>query len=307
MYYIHSIVSITHQDSFRRDNVYESLTPITEESELITPNYKDFIPPAALRRLSPVLRVGLTASIECKNEVQKEFDAIIVGTALGCLKDTEKFLTTILTTTSSVLSPTAFIQSTHNTIGGQISLGLKNHAYNMTHTQNSLSFEVSLLDAILCIEEGKKNVLVGAADEKIDFLEAVQPGLIPNDYPLSSGGSFFVLSPKKNNSGTGIKALHTSFNPKELGIEIKSFLKGEGLELKEIDLILHSNSREISEIEGVNCLDYLQYTGVHYSASAFAVHIAHDYLETEKKKYSIVVNDMCNGYLGLILVVKHEA
>jgi hypothetical protein len=307
MYYIHSIASITHQDSFRKDNVYESLTPITEESELITPNYKDFIPPAALRRLSPVLRIGLTAAIECKNEVQKEFDAIIVGTALGCLKDTEKFLTTILTTTSSVLSPTAFIQSTHNTIGGQISLGLKNHAYNMTHTQNSLSFEVSLLDAIMCIEEGKKNVLVGAADEKIDFLKTVQPGLMPNDYPLSSGGSFFSLSKEKNNSGIAIKALYSSFNPKEIDIEIKSFLKGEGLELKEIDLILHSNSRKITETEDIQCLDYLKYTGVHYSASAFAVHIAHDYLKTENKKYSIVVNDMCKGCLGLILVARYEA
>jgi hypothetical protein len=307
MYYIHSIASITYQDSFRKGNVYESLTPITEESELITPNYKEFIPPAVLRRMSPVLRIGLAASIECKNEIKKEFDAIIVGTALGCLKDTEKFLVTIHTTTSSVLSPTAFIQSTHNTIGGQISLGLKNHAYNMTHTQNNLSFEISVLDAILCIQEGKKNVLVGAADEKIDFLKMVQPGLIPKHYPLSSGGSFFALSKEKNNSGIGIKSLYTSFNSKELDVELKSFVKDEGLDLKEIDLILHSNSRKISEIKGINCMDYLNYTGVHYTASAFAVHIAHDYLEAKNKNYSIVVNDMCKGSLGLILLARYEA
>ena len=187
MYYIHSISSITHQDSFRTKNVCDHLTILEGESDIVAPDFKEFIPPASLRRLSPVLRMGLAASIECKNQIETDFDAIVVGTGLGCLKDTEKFLSTFLTSTSDFVSPTAFIQSTHNTIGGQISLGLGNHAYNMTHTQNNLSFEVSLLDAMMLINEGKKNVLVGAADEKIDFLKEVQPTLIPDVFPLSSG------------------------------------------------------------------------------------------------------------------------
>jgi hypothetical protein len=54
-------------------------------------------------------------------------------------------------------------------------------------------------------------------------------------------------------------------------------------------------------------MDYLNYTGVHYTASAFAVHIAHDYLEAKNKNYSIVVNDMCKGSLGLILLARYEA
>ena len=307
MLYIHSIASITYQDSFRKNNVYASLEAITDESELIAPNYKEFIPPAALRRLSPVLRIGLTASIECKNDVGKKFDAIIVGTGLGCLKDTEKFLVTIHTTTGSMLSPTAFIQSTHNTVGGQISLGLKNHAYNMTHTQNNLSFEISLIDGMLCIKEGKKNVLVGAADEKIEFLKLMQPDLIPNHYPLSSGASFFAISPKKNSSGIGIKAVHTCYDSVKISATIMSFIKSEGLTLKEIDLVLHSNSNNLSAFENVHCLNYLQYTGINYSASAFAVHIAHDYLASQNKTYAIVVNDMCKTSLGLILVAKYEA
>ena len=45
----------------------------------------------------------------------------------------------------------------------------------MTHTQNALSFEVSLIDAILLLKEDKENVLLGAADEKIEFLKNLQP------------------------------------------------------------------------------------------------------------------------------------
>ena len=270
----------------------------------IIPAAAEFIPGAALRRLSPVLRIGLTTSIECKNKVGKDFDAISVGTALGCLKDTEKFLNTFLTSTSDFLSPTAFIQSTHNTIGGQISLGLGNHAYNMTHTQNNVSFEVALLDGMMCINEGKENVLVGAADENIKFLELIQPSLISDKYPLSTGGSFFAFSNHK--SAIGVKAVQVNFNSKNTENELNAFLKENNLSKNQIDVILHSNSA-ISTLENQENIDYLQYSGLHYSASSFALHIAHDNLKYSDKKTAIIVNDMCAGKTGFMLLIKDEA
>ena len=302
MYYIHSIASISHQDSFQNPNVYAALQKLGNESEVVSPNYKEYIPPASLRRLSPVLRMGLTASVECQKNVEKEFDAISVGTALGCLKDTEKFLTTFHTSTSDFLSPTAFIQSTHNTIGGQISLGLKNHAYNMTHTQNNLSFEVALLDALMCINEGKQNVLVGSADEKIDFLEHVQPALIPANYPLTSGASFFVVSPDKNETAIGVRDVYTNFNVDNINDDITTFLSKHSLTPNDLDIVLHSGA--LSFETKAATLNYLEYSGMHYSAPAFAMHIAHDYLKAESKRFALVVNDMCTGTLGLTLVEK---
>lgn len=304
MYYIHAIASITHQNTFRVDNIMEELTPLTDESALVSPNYKEFIPGAALRRLSPVLRIGLTTSIECKNKVDKDFDAISVGTALGCLKDTEKFLNTFLTSTSDFLSPTAFIQSTHNTIGGQISLGLGNHAYNMTHTQNNVSFEVALLDGIMCINEGKENVLVGAADEHIKFLELIQPSLISDKYPLSTGASFFAFSNHK--SDIGVKAVKVNFNSTNVDNELSTFLKENNLSKEQIDIVLHSNS-DVKLSENQEGIDYLQYSGLHYSASSFALHVAHDHLKNSDKKTAVVVNDMCAGKTGFMLVIKDEA
>lgn len=300
--YIHTIASISHQDSFRNSNVYAALKKIDAETDVVAPDYKEFVPPAALRRLSPVLRMGLTTAVECQNNTSTPFDAISVGTALGCLRDTERFLVTIHTSTSDTLSPTAFIQSTHNTIGGQISLGLGNHAYNMTHTQNGLSFEVALLDALLCLNEGKKNVLVGAAEEKIDFLENLRPSLIPDNYPLSSGATFMALSYNKNNSGIGIKSVDISYNDELNEDAIHAFLADNDITLNDIDLILHSDQLPIeTEAETIN---YLTYTGMHYSASAFAVHVAHDYLANSDKKHVLILNSLCKGRSGMMLVEK---
>ena len=242
--------------------------------------------------------------MECKNVVEKDFDAIVVGTALGCLKDTEKFLNTFITSTSDFLSPTAFIQSTHNTIGGQISLGLNNHAYNMTHTQNNLSFEVSLIDAILCMKDGKENVLVGAAEEKIAFLELVQPKLISDNYPLASGASFFAVSKDSQKSNVAIQAVDTNFDCNNIDVEIVAFLKKENLVPENIDLLLTSGTELNDASFSCDNVNYLNYTGLYYSASAFATHIAHDFLKNNDAEYALVVNDLCQGNLGLILLKK---
>ncbi len=304
MYYIHSIASISHQDSFNVSNVCSKLEKLGQESEVIAPNYKEYVPPASLRRLSPVLRMGLTASIECQNNTEKEFDAISVGTALGCLRDTEKFLVTFHTATSDFLSPTAFIQSTHNTIGGQISLGLKNHAYNMTHTQNNVSFEVALMDALMCIDEGKKQVLVGSADEQIPFLELMQPNLIPDNYPLTSGASFFVISPEASSASVCVQAVAVRFNPTDKTGEIEQFLANQQLTLNDIELALYADQLPVETNEKTETLNFLEYSGLHYSASAFAMHIAHDSLKHSDKRYALIINDMCSDKLGITLLSK---
>ena len=303
MYYIQTISSISNQDSFRNEDVFSSLRKFDAENDVVAPDYKEFIPRNSLRRLSPILRMGLTCAIECQKEIDGEFDSIVVGTALGCLKDTEKFLTTFITSTSDFLSPTAFIQSTHNTIGGQISLGLNNHAYNMTHTQNNLSFEVSLIDAILCLNDGKNNVLVGAAEEKIDFLEKLKPSLIQQPSPLSSGASFFVVSNDKQSAKVGILKVEALFNVENIEDEINSFLKKQNIATDALDLVLHSGE-DLKGLEFKKALNFLDYSGLHYSASSFALHIGHDFLENNDAEYVLIINSLCSQKLGLILIKK---
>src|SRR6478736_199948 len=68
-----------------------------------------------------------------------------------------------------LLTPTAFIQSTHNTIGAQIALLLGCNGYNNAFVHRGFSFESALLDAALLIRENEAdNILVGAIDELTD-------------------------------------------------------------------------------------------------------------------------------------------
>lgn len=306
MYFIQHIESITHQDSFQKENIWNNLAPLTAENALISPDYKQYIPVAALRRLSTILRMGIAASKACQENVPHVFDAISVGTALGCLTDTEKFLLTINTVSGDILSPTAFIQSTHNTISGQISLDLKNHAYNMTHTQNALSFEVALKDGLLCADEGKQSVLVGAADEAIPFLDRLRGSLIETDHPFTSGATFLVLSHEKEQVLAGVQACEVFFSAGDLSTRIQEFLSANNCDLEHIDLVLEAKSELKSEAK--NHYSFTDYSGFYQSASAFAVHMAHDwFIEHPDQRNVLIVNNLESNKLGLTLICRNEA
>lgn len=306
MYFIQQIESITHQDSFQQENIWKNLAPLTAENALISPDYKQYIPVAALRRLSTILRMGIAASKACQEKVPVEFDAISVGTALGCLTDTEKFLLTINTVSGDILSPTAFIQSTHNTISGQISLDLKNHAYNMTHTQNALSFEVALKDGMLCADEGKKSVLVGAADEAIPFLERLRGTLVETEHPFTSGATFMVLSKEKDTALAAVQGCEVFYPAGDLHSRIDQFLRANNCNLEHIDLVLEAKSELKSEFK--NHHSFTDYSGFYQSASAFAVHMAHDWFKNHPDHRNVlIVNNLESNKLGLTLICRNEA
>ena len=139
--------------------------------KVIEPDYKTIIDAKLMRRMSRIVRIGLAAALQCVREAGLEnVDAITTGTAYGCMEDSEKFLKTIVEQDEQMLSPTSFIQSTHNTVAAQIALTLKCNNYNNTFVHRGFSFEHALTDAILLLHEGKaQNVLTGSADEMTDF------------------------------------------------------------------------------------------------------------------------------------------
>lgn len=128
------------------------------------------IPDAGLRRrMSRVIKSAVTTAVECVAGVENidSLDAIITSTGWGCLADSERFLRNIISDKEQLLNPTPFIQSTFNTVGGQIALLRHNHCYNVTYVNRSHSFEDALLDAMMRIADGEsQSVLVGAFDEQ---------------------------------------------------------------------------------------------------------------------------------------------
>ncbi|MBK5285682.1 MAG: beta-ketoacyl synthase chain length factor, partial [Bacteroidia bacterium] len=198
MYYITSSSSVSHQPTFRNKSFSKSISTLADGSSLIRPDYKESINSDMLRRMSEIIRMSISCALDCLMQSEiKQPEGIIVGSGLGCLYDTEKFLSNIINIKKGLIPPTSFIQSTHNAIAGQISLVLGNHNYNMTHTQNTISFEHALLDACLNLDEGKENILVGGADEYIKPLNAIANQLGYDNVLLTSGASFFVIAKKK--------------------------------------------------------------------------------------------------------------
>lgn len=297
--------SISCQNSFNNDDPFANMHKAEADSATKHPIYMEYIPPLKLRRLSSILRMTLTTTLNCISN-HKSIDGMIYTTALGCLNDTEKFLVEINNNIGKALSPTAFIQSTHNTISGQISLFLKNHSYNMTHSQLNLSFETGLMDCIngFCSDSNKKFMLLGAADEKIDCLDLLRPMLISSDYPLTELSSTFLIAPE-NELAQGdvfIDRVITNYSSKSI-LEV---LTENNLKLEDFDLVLHSNVKSINEISGVEELNYLEYFGINYSSNALATHFAFDFLKKTEAKKVLVLNNICPSSTGIICLGKIE-
>lgn len=197
------------------------------------PDYTDTIPAGQLRRMSRIIRMGLWAGRKALEQAGVSMpDAILTATALGANDDTEKFLRSF-SGTGTTGSPTPFIQSTHNALGGQLALALQCTSYNMTYTQRGASFESALEDAALLLAEGASAVLCGAAEEMTSFTAELmqRSGIVPPGKIPGEGTVFLVLfaAPSANSLGR-ITALITERSDAE-----KFVRRSEEL-LKSVDL-----------------------------------------------------------------------
>jgi len=128
---------------------------------------REFISPGEARRMGKLMKAATITSLKALKAAGIESpDAIITATAFGMLETSEKFMVDMLENGEETLSPTLFMQSTHNTLSSAIAIRTKCHGYNMTYSQGSDSLEWALRDARRLIETGKaKTVLVGYHDE----------------------------------------------------------------------------------------------------------------------------------------------
>ena len=128
---------------------------------------REFVTAGEARRMGKLMKAATITSMRALRQAGVERpDAIITATAYGMLETSERFLTDMVENGEEMLSPTLFMQSTHNTIGSALAIRLKCHGYNITYSQGSDSFRWALRDAKRLIETGKaKTVLVGQHDE----------------------------------------------------------------------------------------------------------------------------------------------
>ena len=131
----------------------------------LEPDYKQFFTPNESRRLGKILKRALLVSRQAMSESGGALpDAIITGTGLGCIENTEIFLDKLVREGEELLNPTHFMQSTHNTISSLIAIDAKCNAYNITYAHKGISFECALQDAFMQMKSAT-TALVGAHDE----------------------------------------------------------------------------------------------------------------------------------------------
>lgn len=272
--YIGKSACISYQNTILEEAL--ELLPINkmEEVKVIEPSYKDLIKPALLRRMSGVLKMGTYSAMNCLDGGEQQPEAIIVGTGLGCVRDTISFLDQTINNDEQTLAPTAFIQSTHNSIGGQIALLLQNYRYNMTMVQNSVSFEMALLDAQLHLEvENLNTILVGGVDELTpelaDLINQLAEKLEAPIPQLGQGSAFFNIT-KKPNAYTSAKVNLIETRQHFNG----DFISTIGLDLSQYDLILNGGFEQDIFPNPASVLNFKDYCGEYFTAPAFATYLA---------------------------------
>ncbi|MCK0145103.1 beta-ketoacyl synthase chain length factor [Arenibacter sp. F26102] len=333
--FINSIGSISAQKTFDNNDFLEEIT--TYEDNVISaiePNYKDFIPPAAARRMAKGIKMGVVAAkIAIEEANLTNVDAIITGTGMGCVRDSEKFVTAILDNQEQFLTPTSFIQSTHNTVAGQIALGIGCKGYNFTYVHSSVSFESALLDALMQLQTKEaENILIGGVDESGEHTNAIhklihhiKPEKINSNKLLQSntegavfgeGANFFVLSNNKQNSSyaqiLGVKTFNT-LPQSELATNLEEFLKNNNLSVDDIDVLISGNNGDLNFdnyylelskglFKNTQQVYYKHLSGEFNTASSFGFWVGAKILKSQHIPSEITLNTIKSKGFGTVLL-----
>ncbi len=322
--YINGLGNVSPQKT--TDSTHFLEEPLSFEAnhlKCIDPGYREYIPAELIRRMSRIIKMGIAASKICLNDagigladpLQRNItpDAIITGTGLGCIEDTEKFLANMIKNNEEFLTPTSFIQSTHNTVAGQIALLLKCHSYNFTYVHRGISFESALLDAMSQMQMGiMANALVGGSDEltansfaitsrlgywkqkpirTLNLLDDSRRGSIAGE-----GASFLFLENKKNeHSYAKLAGVATFLKPSgnaEINERLHHFLGSNELSPEDISLVIlglngdpgtdkiyHHFASAI--FPGTSLAHFKHLCGEYHTASSFATWLAAMVLKTK--------------------------
>ena len=221
----------------------------------VEPDYKEVIANANLRRrMNRMLKMGTYAAMKCLADT--DVDMMLTATSLGSISDTEKMLDTIYSSGETLGNPTAFIQSTFNTLAGNIAQLKSTHIPNVTFVNRGETVANTLRYAQMKLSCDADNILYVSSDEKTELSETVL-----KKFHLSANGMYgegstaMILSSEK----TGALA-EIVFS--KCGIDVMSALKELGMPMEDVEI-----------------LDYKRWCGEYATALAFGVALAARMLE----------------------------
>ena len=244
--YIRAVAQISIQQPLSEEWMKDPIHYNTPFAQAVDPDFREFMNPMQSRRMGKVLRRALVTALQpLKESGTDQLDAIIMGTGLGCLENTERFLDQMCREGESLLKPTYFMQSTHNTISSMLGIQLGCHGYNTTYSHQELSFDSALLDAVIQMRMGMiKNALVCGNDELTSAACAV----------VQKAGLFGQQGQPVTGEGSVSMVLTT--NP-------------EGALCEITDISIGDNTNQVGTIFSVQ-----EYFGGGFNSSAFNVYAA---------------------------------
>jgi len=307
--YINSLKQISAQQPLSEEWFYNPIIYNEQYVRAIDVDYKKYLAPNIARRLGKILKRALLVSKKAMEESGiSQPEAIITGTGLGCIENTEIFLYKLVQEGEELLSPTHFMQSTHNTISSLIAIEAKCHAYNMTYAHKGISFECALQDAFIQLKSNKINsVLVGAHDEITPtyFLLLKKSGYMGKNnqtFACETAVAMMLSKAKSENSLCKIDAVEKVYGDRLEGLR-------STLLPKDIDYVMIGTNgwEENDKVYFDNCsklfpnvplLQYKNVFGESYTAPALGVYAAAVCLRKGEIPDYMFIDKHCNVKIG---------
>lgn len=263
----------------------------------LDPNFRDWLNPLESRRMGKILKRALvTAQKVMHDSGVQQPDAVITGTGLGCIENTELFLDQLCREGEEMLKPTYFMQSTHNTISSLISIHDHLHGYNTTYSHKSVSFDSALLDAFTQLRLGDiQTALVTGNDE-----------MTPSYFSILQRAGYVGQPGQVAASETSVAMMLTT-DPADALCEIEEVsmsVRGVQQPLAPADLlVLGTNGvpqndqlyREVAQqMPGVETFEYKRLFGESYTVSGLGVYAAAHLLSQGRAGRVLFVNHSDN-------------
>lgn len=288
----------------------------------VNPAFREYISPNEARRMGNLMKRALVTSLKVLKETGIDHpDAIITGTSIGSLDYTEKLLDTLVENGEESLSPTYFMQSTHNTVSSAISIYTATHSYNTTYSHGGVSFELALKDAWMQLYLGQiSNALVGGHDEMVEsYFELLKKtGYVGVEGMVPCGECAMSMMLNKQASSENLCELAgvSVFRTKSLANirkQLALLAEKAGVNLEEIQTVMTGvNGNPLNDslyqpvldelFPNAKHLSYKQLFGENYTASALGLYAAAHLVKKQGIPVMLFVNCTTNGDCSLIIL-----
>ena len=288
----------------------------------VNPAFREYISPNEARRMGNIMKRALVTSLKVMKETGIDHpDAIITGTSIGSLDYSEKLLDMLVENGEESLSPTYFMQSTHNTVSSTLSIYTATHSYNTTYSHGGVSFELALKDAWMQLYLGQiSNALVGGHDEMVEpYFELLRKtGYVGVEGMVPCGECAMSMMLNKQASTENLCELAglSVFRTKSIANirkQLELLAEKAGVKMEDIQTVMTGvNGNPVNDrlyqpvldelFPHAKHLQYKQLFGENYTASALGLYAAAHLVKKQGIPVMLFVNCTINGDCSLIIL-----